>query len=294
MRVLNPATTFKLAALAHQYARCGHVQNKGRVDVIVRPLSLWSRNPFDRSLALYTQSRNASDEREVPGNRSVCAPEFFAVHQEMGAGGIQHRLGSHIGRIRAGHRFCEGKGRKGLLRDEREVFFLLVRVSEEEDRHGDTDGLRHCHRQSQNVAPAGNQRQDPAVVRIGQAEPAIFFGNFHTEGPELEQPLDDAFVNFGLAFDFLRVHLMNQKVFDLFAEGLAGSFLFRRFGRCQQEAEVRPAVIETGQETLSGESLAGFFDPFETCKEGAHVVPHPIWSTGIFELPVTILGQGAR
>jgi len=109
----------------------------------------------------------------------------------------------------------------------------LVRVPEEEDRHGDTDGLRHCHRQSQNVTPPGDQGQDPRVVRIGQAESAIFFGNLHAEGPELEQPLDDAFGNFCFAFDFLRVHLVDQKVFDLFAEGLAGGFLFRRFGRCQ-------------------------------------------------------------
>jgi len=110
MGVLNPATAFKLTALAHQHTWCRHVQNKGRVNVIVRPLPLRCRNPFDLSLALHPKSRHASDEREVPGNRPIRTPEFFAVDQEMGAGGIQHRLGSHIGRIRAGHRFGEGKG----------------------------------------------------------------------------------------------------------------------------------------------------------------------------------------
>lgn len=48
--VLDAATAFKLAPLPHAQARRGHVEDKGRVDSIVRPLSFVDGHPFDSSV----------------------------------------------------------------------------------------------------------------------------------------------------------------------------------------------------------------------------------------------------
>jgi hypothetical protein len=191
-------------------------------------------------------------------------------------GPVEHGFRSHVCGIRPGHRLCEGEGRNRFPRHQGKILTFLILVPEEENRHGDADGLRHSHGQRENVAPAGDQCQDATVIRVGEALPTVLLRNFHSECTKIEQPLNHRFGNFRLTFDGFSIDVVPQKHLDLLAVRITGRLFLRWLRRGEQQGEVRPSVIQAGQKTAARQSFTGFFDLFESFEEGAHMVPHPL------------------
>ena len=71
---------------------------------------------------------------------------------------------------------------------------------------------RHGHGQRENVAPAGDQRQDATVIRVGEALPTVLLRNFHSECTKIEQPLNHRFGNFRLTFDGFSIDVVPQNI----------------------------------------------------------------------------------
>ena len=145
----------------------------------------------------YDESGNAPihfcHQGHVIGYSAVGAPELLAVDAVVRAvvTRFEHRGRRHVGRIGAGRRLGEGKGRDLTLGQQRQVPTALLLGAEQDERLGDADRLVGREDQPQGRADAGHQLQDAVVVRQRQSLPAVLLGNLETEAAELRQTVEN-------------------------------------------------------------------------------------------------------
>jgi hypothetical protein len=103
--VFNPAAALELASLANLHPRSGHVEDEGGRHSILSTVPSAHRSPGRFAIPLSTSHRYARDEGDEAGDRSVRAPQFLAVDDEIAAGRVQHRLRLDVRGIGSGERF---------------------------------------------------------------------------------------------------------------------------------------------------------------------------------------------
>ncbi len=232
--VFNAPTPFKLAPLLNLHARTGHVQDECRVDGRFRPLPFRHGDPFCFSVQEYPFCRHASHQCNQAGQGAIRAPKFFAVDHKMCPQGIEDGIRLNIRRIRSGVGFRECKCRNFFSRDSWEECLFLFLVSEHKNRHGNSDGLGNGHGEGQSITPAGHQHQHPPVIGIGKSQPTIFFGYLHPEGAKFQQAFEYILRNFFGSFNFVRVNMLLQKLFNFLAIVLADFLFLDRFLRWKE------------------------------------------------------------
>ena len=240
--------------------------------MVLSPVRLTHRSPDRFAVALSPLHGDACDEGEIAGDRPVRTPDFFAVDGEMAAGRVQHRFRSDVRGIGSGERFGQREGGDVLPRHARQIFGFLCVVSEEQDGDRDADGLGHCDRERQNIAPTGHHGQHPTVVLIGEPQAPVLFRDLHPEGPEVEQPLEDLGWNLRRALDLVRIDLAPEKGLHFLAIGFARLPLFGRLVRWTEQIKIGPALEQPRHEARPGDALAGFLDPLHSLQEGRHPI----------------------
>ena len=132
-----------------------------------------------------------------------------------------------IGGIRAGDRFSERECRDGFPRHDGQVLAFLLLGAEQEQRHGDANGLWHSNGQGENVAPTCYEHEGAPVVRIGESKAPVLFRDFHAERAECEEPFEHGIGNLRRPFDFVGIDVRLQEGLQLQAVFFPDNMLFR-------------------------------------------------------------------
>src|SRR5688572_6323017 len=121
---------------------------------------------------------------------SICAPEFFAIEDEMRAVWRWFGMCLHLGRIGTNLDFRQRKRRDlsgGYAR--KKTAFLLV-SAEKKQGLGNTDRLMRGEQRRKVATVAPEKDRSAAIVRLRKAESAVFRGNLDPERAQFRQGIE--------------------------------------------------------------------------------------------------------
>src|ERR1700747_3073393 len=121
---------------------------------------------------------------------------------------------------------CQRECRDFSTRDAWQIFLFLLLCPKQEQRLRDTDRLMRRNERSHISVPAPKQNRSTSVIRLRQAESAIFLRHLDSKRTDFRQSFEIFRWNFTSAIDFIRIDVFPQITFQFLHKFLASRAIF--------------------------------------------------------------------
>ena len=197
------------------------------------------------------------------GHRPVRAPELLAVEDVVS---VLRALDGRGQAGRVGADIVLGEGERGdrARCQPRQILLLLFLRAEELQWLRNADGLMSREERYETSVDAADNRQDPAVLALIEAEAAVLASDLEAERPHLPQAVHDVWRNLALPIDSLRIDLGAQELphlIDIGARPLADVLVRIRVGVDEVQTEVSEEEVSDERRVAPLGLARGFRDP---------------------------------